>query len=382
MNGNTTFHKTRYNYWLDISHDEIDKGYNEAISRYEEQKTQLMELINTKTKMSQQEFVMQLNNEIEQDVNNETLQTEMDNVFNYIRNYFEEEIAKKITEDPSSTMAVERLQTRLSQLKESKRAKEENYYKNSLKDLEEFIINFTKDVTSKKMLQQHLAKIAPTSMKSNTDVQQLLLGFLRQLVFQRYMQSDFQIKLSRFKMAYKGYARERGVYEPFSKFMSKIFGYGETGVSLSAGAHDEKDITFWIPPTSIQVEDHIETVDFLGSIQSKSWVTPWSVKDLEYKERKKFNTYNLEIGSRADLLPAEEYDRYFWHAGLYQIMHNLQQVIGYTNVLFSTGNQIYWTSDLLAEFKNQNYVLAFVKENHGKGPKLSFEVAAVYHHDK
>lgn len=52
-------------------------------------------------------------------------------------------------------------------------------------------------------------------------------------------------------------------------------------------------------------------------------------------------------------------DRYVWHAGIYNIMKHLTDVIGKKNFIFATGDSIYYTADLLQKFRQQQYVFAF-----------------------
>jgi hypothetical protein len=41
-----------------------------------------------------------------------------------------------------------------------------------------------------------------------------------------------------------------------------------------------------------------------------------------------------------------------WHAGAAAVMSNMIKIIGPTNLLYSTGSGIFFTSNLLAEFRD------------------------------
>ena len=61
-------------------------------------------------------------------------------------------------------------------------------------------------------------------------------------------------------------------------------------------------------------------------------------------------------------------------------MSNLTSAIGPLNFLFSTGDQVYWTADLLTELKERQYVLAFYY-NKKEEKIISSDISAQLHTD-
>lgn len=91
-----------------------------------------------------------------------------------------------------------------------------------------------------------------------------------------------------------------------------------------------------------------------GGVQSKSWIVPWSKIDNNYSS----NMTRLSLGNLSHLVPTGE-EVHWWHAGVRNLMNNLPEAIGTNNFIFATGNQVYWTADLLAQMREHNYVAAF-----------------------
>jgi hypothetical protein len=91
--------------------------------------------------------------------------------------------------------------------------------------------------------------------------------------------------------------------------------------------------------------------------------------------------YNLEVANRSDLQPTGD-EAYYWHAGVFNAMSNLMSVIGLQQTLYSTGDQVYFTSTLLSQFQRANYVLAFATEKVKGGKKYKIVQPTIYfrHH--
>ena len=76
----------------------------------------------------------------------------------------------------------------------------------------------------------------------------------------------------------------------------------------------------------------------------------------------------------------EGVNAHYWHAGVYNVMSNLTEAIGINNFIFGTGDTIYWTCDLLAKFREAQYVLAFYY-NKTEGKITSGSITAQPHTD-
>ena len=126
--------------------------------------------------------------------------------------------------------------------------------------------------------------------------------------------------------------------------------------------------------TSFSVMGETPIEDVLLTAQSKSWIMP----DTE-RIKPSMQSSRLYFGGNAGIRPTGT-DAYYWHAGLYNAMINLTDVLGPTNALYVTGNEIAFTVDILQRFKDMNYVFAF---NLNKDHKISSNtVYAMSHNDK
>jgi hypothetical protein len=203
------------------------------------------------------------------------------------------------------------------------------------------------------------------------------MGYVRKLMLLTLQNKKLDVNTQHYKTALKGYYKEKLLIPAFNKVLSN---YGiEAGhtasitnekgqqikydILLSKGSLkniDDNDLSKAIArldelqknsngKSSVQIFD----TTIFGGVQSKSWIAPWENNEIQG------NRKYLSFGHSEQLLPKSEEDRHYWHAGVYNVMDNLMEAIGINNFIYSTGSKIYWTSQLLSDFRKENYVLAF-----------------------
>lgn len=370
-----------YKRLLAESHQAIDNGYNAAIAHYQEQKKQFIDNLNAASQQTQQitasEFMLQLNNEIESEINAE-IDQEFDRIFNLIQNDFLDNIEKKIM---GRSAAAKRLKEKFrskSAIAEDKNKSAREFYLLMIKEIELFLHTIGRD-------KSFIAQFANNT--SNEAIQSNLFGYLRKMVFERLrMGKTFEVSRTHFKTSLKGYYKEELITDALSKVLDQ---YDMAAVSTGTetnqkGQQIKYDIIIADRATLSRVQQNkenalqpiINALDSLGTtiqgvgtanqpiiagVQSKSWVEPF-----KSSIAKKRNW--AEFGGAAAYMPdLNSTESYYWHAGVRNAMSNIIDIIGRGNIFYSTGTEIYWTADLLTQFRNEQYVLAFYKRK-GRNP--------------
>ena len=168
---------------------------------------------------------------------------------------------------------------------------------------------------------------------------------------------------ARYITSTKGYYREALVYKVFGALGEHI---GALPV-ISAGAIKDIKGKDTLYDTYISFFNNVgksfsqlinENIDVGYGIQSKSWTAPWE-GDVGYFNSK----YGFSIGNRSDLLQNSGLKGttgvFNWIKGVLYLEKYAVQAIGENQLGFVTGNNFYWTADLIAYFRALNYFLAF-----------------------
>lgn len=370
-----------YRRLLAESHQAIDDGYNAAIAHYEEQKRQFINNLNAASQQVQQitasDFMLQLNREIETEIETE-IDKEFDKVFDLIKKDFVDNIEKKLM---GRSTAARRLKNKFRSKSDIVKEKEKTareFYLLMIKEIELFLHSVDRNKT-------FIAKFANNT--SNDAIQANLFGYLRKMVFERLrMGKTFEVSRTHFKTSLKGYYKEELLTDALSKVLDQ---YDMTAVSTGTetnqkGQQIKYDIIIADRTTLSKVQQNkenalqpiINALDSLGAtkqavgtanqpiiagVQSKSWIEPF-----KSSIAKKRNW--AEFGGAAAYMPdLNSTESYYWHAGVRNAMSNIIDIIGRGNIFYSTGTEIYWTADLLTQFRNEQYVLAFYKRK-GRNP--------------
>lgn len=374
----------KYHSWLVSSHAMITPGYNKAIAHFEEKRSSLLKLISKDNEKIAQDFVNTLNEEVDKEMEeyiNQDGQSEVDRMLSNIKEEFYNAVTDKMLGEHPKDVSF--LTDRLESLQGNKRKIEtKNYYNNMKTQLQDYLAKIF-GVSDQEALLKKIAEKSGSTFGTNTDVQNQLRGYMRQMTMQMLTTGQnyqFQINLQHFKNALKGYVKEEVLMDPLIRTLKQFLGPDKWFLVESTGKlGTAEDLTIYLPNGEINEHGQADTSMF--GIQSKSWAFAF---DIPKEDRYKYNTYKLEIGDRAQILRngvLTDEDMYYWHAGLFQAMNNLIDVLGKNTVLFSTGSAAYWTADMLFKLKQTKYVFAFAKPK-GKGKILTPSVSITEHEDK
>lgn len=368
-------HNQYYKNLLEKAHKDINVGYDSAIRMYEDQKNTFLEQL--KAQGAQQDVLNNLLDNINKtalDMANQDDGT-ANKIFESVEKYFTQNIVNTLNGD---NVAYNELIAQMEKRQKKGQIEEKKLYDNMIKDLERYIEKVTqKNYTD---IKTELAKMIGTSgNKSNAAVGANLGGYLRRLILRKIgnftNETEFKQIQQHYVISLKGFLKEQALAQAFSSVFKQfnIKAYETGSVTNSSGTQMKFDLILGNQSIKYRSGSSFENLlrryaaiegtyyaegcsEIYGGVQSKSWVTPFD--RLGNKKVTSRNKTFLDFGNRSDLLPVGR-DKYYWHAGVSACMLNLTSAIGYQNFIFSTGDDIYWTADLLRQFREQGYVLGF-----------------------
>lgn len=176
-------------------------------------------------------------------------------------------------------------------------------------------------------------------------------------------------RMSSYERTGKGYAREAMVFKAYDKLNNIIDGKIH---SISTGSK-----TFNDSNSETSMDEYIGFMDDIEGAfeidanhnlnlgygtQVKSWIAPW-------ENNQKFDyiqfRYGYDIGSRVELLNSfkkeDQQNKYSWSKGVVFLgkTENTLLALGKQNIIFISGHAFYWTYDLIKNFRQMQYFLAF-----------------------
>lgn len=371
-------------YYKSQAHINIDLGYDTAISYFAQKKRAFLQSLEGQTNMTLQNFMTELNAAIEQELDQE-LEADFDTAFSGISSYLEDWFVKKaMGENPSYQELVEKFDQLLKK-EQTGKVDPKREYDNMKKHIEQFLAINNIDKTT---ITNYVASITSLGNKNNTDIQNNLFGYARRIILQQLRGQELSYATNNYKNSIKGYYKEELLTKALQKIMAQ---YNLTIVPVGSvtnekGQQIQTDIgilkgTFSDPTkalqtfvsgfTSQEASGSAMALQPFGGIQSKSWVAPWT-------NSSSTNRNWLSIGSHADLMPKGS-AAYYWHAGVNNVMKNLINVIGSANFIYSTGDSVYFTSEMLSQFRQAQYVFGFYKRVNDK--IVDAGVGAMLHED-
>ena len=380
-------------YWTNKAHNAINPGYNSAIQNYQAQKENFLKQLEAETGNQIDDFMEELNAAIAPEAMTELDET-FDKAFESVANYVENYIVQLMEGgNPSYNALLTRFST-LVQQGESGKVNPENLYSNLAKDIEIFLASNNIDRSG---LAQYVASQSGLNNTTNIDIQNNLFGYARKLIVQQLRGKELSYNIQHYKISLKGYYKEELLVPALNKLLEQ---YGIVAKQMGSSRNEKgqqikydiilgtasiQNLSDDVMAPLIQAMESMEkdinvtqtiseyTPKALGGIQSKSWIAPWSTKS--YGGNRSF----LSFGHNISLMP-EGVNAHYWHAGVYNVMSNLTEAIGINNFIFGTGDTIYWTCDLLAKFREAQYVLAFYY-NKTEGKITSGSITAQPHTD-
>lgn len=201
-----------------------------------------------------------------------------------------------------------------------------------------------------------------SNLSNNKALIDQMRGYVRRyyILLLNECEKNTDIHLDDYITTSAGYLREEGLADAITQMLKQVNGHGKViGTALNAaGQMDKGDVGIGLPGTfSISTTGQAK-YDF--TISSKSWKSPWA----KFKEGTTANRNNLSefpLANVSRFYPKDPEEQYWWHAGVGILMSNLIEVIGPTNILFSTRDKVYWTNDFIATMLQNNYVVAYYK---------------------
>lgn len=211
---------------------------------------------------------------------------------------------------------------------------------------------------------------------NNEAIMSQLQGLLRLKIMERLQYDNIDGKINSIKNSLKGLYREDAIEKGINELHGKVAARGTGSITDDKNAQIKIDILLGtvtgnldglaksliseydmkVKSGKVSLIQHLGDLDdttLLGGIQSKSWITPFT------KGSRNFSTNTkMEIGGAAGLLP-NEFAQHFWHAGVAACMSNLINLVGGGNFIYITGNEIYYTCDMLSEMQRNNIVAGF-----------------------
>lgn len=380
-----------YNQILFQSHSAIEIGYSSAIAHYNQMKNQFLNQLEIHSGKIVNDFMEKLNDQVSNEIEN-SLEQDFDMAFSAIAEHFETNIANRIKYGGRSGN-VQELKNKFKQQFEKYGENPQQLYQRMKIYLEQYLLSVN-------VTREGLAKITQLKHQSNTDIQNQLFGYMRKLLLAQLQGGNIAINTTHYKQAMKGYYKEEILTNVLNKVLDQYgMGAANTGSKTNEkGLQIKYDIVLGTKNIIGQGNSGIDQIisvlngfvnmsansqktiysEPMAGIQSKSWIAPFDTP------KGSTNRNWFSFGNAGSLIP-QGTEAYYWHAGVRNVMNNLISVIGQGNFIYSTGNKIYWTADLLTEFKNNQYVLAFYKrktEKDGVGAKIvDSGVGAMLHED-
>lgn len=335
--------------------------YSKAIDRYNYLKTRFFVEYNAVANMEQKALQEQVENELANDINNNPIgeqQALVETLYNDIATI----MADKLTGVKTARKNVKELYSK-SKSKGMKAAAELGEQLLS----EQELMNYVK---------ASLAKMNVNTGFSIEDILNQVRSYRNKIILTRTNTSA-----ANYIRSTKGYYREALVYKAFSQLFEQL----DTIPVIPTGNLKDQFGKETVYDTYINFFNNIknnfnimvnEKVDVGYGIQVKSWSAPWERETIGYFNEK----YGFGIGSRSDLLSQSGLkdkisDIYSWIKGVMYLEQFAIEAIGENQLGFVTGNNFYWTADLIAYFRAMNYFLAFgYHENKSLSPSVSWQI--------
>ncbi len=339
--------------------------YSAAIDRYNSLKARFFAEYSAVANQEEKKLIEQVENEIAQDIENNPIE-------------MQEELTAKLFERFADIM-VKKLEgsNAVSQIRSEYQSKE--------KGSEQRARQAAKALSLTLMPEQELADY----VRFQLTAQNIGQGFdISDIVHQLRSYSTKMILTRRnasaksYIRSTKGYYREAIIYRAFSKLNDYVEGMP---VVASTGAYKNLAGQDTVYDTYINFFDNLqkgfetlvnENVDIGYGMQVKSWTAPWESDKASYYSVK----YGYGIGNRKALLDLsglgeEQSSLFSWCRGVIFLEQHAIEAIGENQVGFITGNNFYWTADLISAFRAMNYFLAFgYSANKPLSPTVSWQM--------
>lgn len=334
--------------------------YSSAIDRYNYLKTRFFLEYSSIANQEEKILIDQIENEIVAEINNNPIENQ-------------ELIVESLYEDIQKIM-ISKLEGKKEQRRDIK-----NLQKISQTKAKEAARQLGEQLLPEEELRQYvlqsLSSMGINSGFSIEDIVNQVRSYRNKIILTKTNTSA-----KRYVTSTKGYYREALVYKAFYELEK----YLDTIPVISAGDIKNKKGQDTLYDTYISFFNNIkenfnalvnESVDISYGIQSKSWTAPWETDNVNYFNQK----YGFSVGNRSDMLNAsglkdKASNAWSWTQGVLYLEKNAVEAIGENQLGWVTGNNFYWTSDLISYFRAMNYFLAFgYSENKNLSPSVKWQ---------
>ena len=366
-------------------HGQFNSGYSKAIRHYQTQKNYFLKQLEAGSNQGVQDFLKKVQTELDSssgDTNNFFTEIYRE-VFDKVRFAFTQYL------DSGHTEEFVQLYNLTQQKKEEKENNKTQVARSLRSKIEQVLsgMGIMNDKTDNaNNFAFNLLKDKSLTLAKNSDIQNNIYGYARRVILEQ-LWGEVNLNgpsISYFLSSMKGYAKEEALAAAFSKVFQDyqiklqaasagaerfdniqisqdiILGSNITGddgkvfseiIQKLQAVDGVQEATF---PISIEKEREMITSIF-ATAQSKSWAVPWQAKKIDV------TGWKNSFGGNSQYLPKPE-QMHSWHAGAANVMANIIDIIGPTNLIYATGDNIYFTCDLLAQFRDASYVLSYYKD--------------------
>lgn len=322
----------------------INVDYNGAIQYYQQQKQLFLsyykKLINEEETEAERQFVSR----IAEELNTESLEDEYNKAIELLRN-----LGEAYTD-----------RAQLKALRAEVEKMSFNNYMQGEQVLEEITNNLISNEEFYSIVKESIANYGEGFCSD--DILKSAKSYVKAIVQQRIIsKGSHNPKIAARASKMKGYYREGLAYKALSKILYSL-GDNPPVEIISQGAKNTNiDTLIKFNPTFLQtnITETIGTSVEFG-MQEKSWKDPWTQGGY-YQSLSNKAAVIYSVGSRADLLKGLD-NKHSWIAGVNYLgqTNNIKAALGEKNILYLTGSQFYFTSDLIMQMRAKAFYLAFV----------------------
>lgn len=378
-------------------HSIFASGYSVAIAHYEQQKEYFLKQLEAGKADGAKDFLMKLNNALSTELEDNT-QEIWNKYYSQVKDQVQNALIGYLNNGGQTEWSI--LINDIEKARDVAKREKKNVEKTMRGNIENLLTHMGFSKTGENNLASFI--IQSDNLAGNKDVQQNIYGYARRIIFNSLWSGSGSnlgtANTSHFISAMQGYGREEALTTALIKILNQYrddLSAGQAGSEAVDNIQIKQDIV--IGTTSVVnkgrvleglgrqlqsldgVKNATVTVslptgeqisgDIIATIQSKSWKVPWATK-------RDLSNWGLSFGSDSSYMPSNIHS---WHAGAAAVMSNMIKIIGPTNLLYSTGSGIFFTSNLLAEFRDQGYVLSYYKSI--KSATLTNHIVMAYHDD-
>lgn len=335
--------------------------YLGAIAHYKAEKNRFFTQYALTAKITEQQAIDKFNNEIVDEINENPVE-DQEKLANELFKNLRDGILEKMKESSSRGT--------LSNYKKESQEKFQKKVTQGQKELQKEAERLVSEKEMKDYIIKHLSNygVSNTGFSVN-DLLNQAIGYRNALVTS-IINNEKRPQLKYYERPGKGYVREAMIHKCFYNLFSQLENVkdieGGNTYTIATGnfAVDNKDtpmdqyISFLDDIKGSYLADAQYNLNLGYGVQSKPWVEPWK----EVPNYLAFK-YGYDVGHRAELLnQLTEEEKYHWTLGVQVIgeTENTLIALGKQNIMFITGLNFYWTEDLIKNFRELNYFLAFV----------------------